>query len=57
MTDNEKRAHNLAISYTQYKKILEFIDEDSLKIVDLEADYYSEYELAYANFLDLLENQ
>lgn len=52
----EERAHDLAVSYVQYQKLLEFLDEDSIKMVDLEVDYYAAYEFAYSNFLDAMED-
>lgn len=57
MTDIEKRAHDLAISFTQYKETLEFFEEGSLKMIDFENDYFDEYKGAYAVFKNLLEDE
>lgn len=57
MNDIEKRAHDLAISYTMHQKILEYFDENSLKMVELESDYFDAYDLAYFNFMEILKNQ
>lgn len=53
---NEDRAHDLAVSYAQYKNIAElFEDDSSLKSVSLEADFFSDYQSAYEDFLNRLE--
>ena len=54
---NEQRAHNLAVSYAQYKNIAELLDDDSMKLTALEADYFSDYDDAYEDFLSRLEDK
>lgn len=54
--NNKDRAHDLAVSYAQYKNIAEFFENDSsLKFVSLEADFFSDYQSAYEDFLSRLE--
>lgn len=54
---NEQRAHDLAVSYAQYKNIAELLEDDSLKLTALEADYFSDYDSAYEDFLTRLEDK
>lgn len=52
MTDKEKRAHDLAVSYVQYGQILQYFEDDSLKMIASDLDYLTEYEAAYSSFLE-----
>lgn len=53
MTDDELRAHNLAVSYTQLNLLFEHEDPDFFSELS-EDDFYSSYKSAYNEFLQLI---
>lgn len=55
MTDTEKRAHDLAVMYTQYQLYVEANDPDNeMSLPEDDASVYDLYSSAYENFLDNL---